>query len=302
MKLTRDNFGQLMTPIHKKVFFEAYDEKPEQYSKIFKTDTMRMKEETFPHMGAFGLWGANTEGNTINEDSMSQGPTATFTAVRYDKGYELTWELVQDDQYNVLKGYGKGGSAKALGRGLRATIETKCAEVLANGFTNTGYDGVSMFNNAHPLADSASTFGNLLTGKLTDTNLKSGLTMMRNQVDEAGVKTQAVAKNLIVHPDNEFNANAIIKSSGPAGELSNDTNTLPKLNIVILDYLPTAASAYWFLQDPSIDNLLFMFREKPIFDSQQIPKTVDWFMYGYARWAQGYVDWRGLVGSNGTTA
>ncbi|HYD91735.1 MAG TPA: hypothetical protein VEA37_09650, partial [Flavobacterium sp.] len=124
MKLTRENFGQLLTPVHKKVFYNAYDEKPEQYSKVFKVEEMNKKQETFPHMGSFGLWGTNTEGNTINEDKMSQGQTATMTAVRYDKGYELTWELIQDDLYNVMKGIGKGGSAKALGRGLRATIET----------------------------------------------------------------------------------------------------------------------------------------------------------------------------------
>lgn len=97
MKLNRDNFGDLLTPIHKKVFFEEYNEIPEQYSKIFKVDSMRKKQETFPHMGAFGMWDTNTEGNTINEDQMSQGETATLTAVRYDKGYSVTWELVQDD-------------------------------------------------------------------------------------------------------------------------------------------------------------------------------------------------------------
>lgn len=299
MKLTRDNFGQLLTPIHKKVFFENYQEVPEQYTKVFDTDKMNKKEETFPHMGAFGLWSENSEGNTINEDQMSQGDTATFVARRFDKGYEVTWELVQDDLYNVMKGIGKGGSAKALGRGLRATIETDCANVLNNGFSNTGYDGVSLFNNSHPLADSASTGDNLVTGPLSDSNLKDALILMRDTRDEANIRIMAIPKKLIVPPELEYTANAIIASSGPAGELSNDTNTIPNLQPVVMDYL--SSSTAWFVKaDGSISNLLFMWRERPIFDSQPIPKTIDYFMYGYARWDSGYVDWRGLIGSQGT--
>lgn len=297
MKLTRDNFAELLLPKHKKIFFETYNEIPEQYSKVFQIDTMRMRQETFPHMGAFGLWETNTEGNTINEDSMSEGPTATFTAVRYDKGYSVTWELVQDDLYNVMKGIGKKGSAKALGKGLRATIEKACADVLNNGFSNTGYDGVALFANNHPLADSADSGDNLASGALTDANLKSALIKLRNQVDEAGVKIMATPKKLIVPADLEFTAKAIVNSNGPAGELSNDTNTVPRLEIVVLDYLSSATA--WFVQAGNIENLLFMWREKPMFDKQPIPKTIDHFFFGYARWSQGYVDWRGLVGSTG---
>lgn len=299
MKLTRDNFGDLLTPIHKKVFFNAYGEVSEQYSKIFQVEEMTKKQETFPHLGAFGLWDSNTEGNTINEDSITQGNEATFTAVRYDKGYELTWELVQDDLYRVMKGIGKGGSAMALGNGLRKTIETQCAAVLSGGFTNTGYDGAALFSNSHPLADSSSYGDNLTTGALTDANLKLGLTLMRNTVDEANVKIQAVAKNLIVAPDNEWTALQILKSVNEAGELSNNMNVLPRLNLIVLDFLPSTAAAYWFLQDPSIENLKFMWREKPMFDSEKIPKTVDYFCYGYARFDEGYADYRGLVGSTG---
>ena len=181
MKMTRDNFGDLLTPIHKKVFFNSYNELPEQYSKVFAVEEMSKKEETFPHIGALGIWDTNSEGNTINEDSFSQGNEATFTAVRYDKGYELTWELVKDDLYNVMKGIGKGGSAKALGMGLSATIETVCANVLNNGFSNTGYDATSLFSNSHPLADSTSTGDNLTTGALTDATLKNALILLRDQ-------------------------------------------------------------------------------------------------------------------------
>ena len=34
--MTRSNFASLLTPIHKKVFFDSYNEVPSVYKKIFK--------------------------------------------------------------------------------------------------------------------------------------------------------------------------------------------------------------------------------------------------------------------------
>ncbi len=296
MKMTRDNFGDLLTPIHKKIIYNAYTEKEPQYTKLFGVDMMSKKEETFPHMGAFGMWDSNTEGNTINEDEMSQGDEAIFTAERFDKGYSLTWELTRDDLYNVMKGKGKDGSAPALGKGLRVRIETNCGDVINNGFSNTGYDGVALFSNFHSLADSASYGDNLLTGALSDTKAKEALTLLRGTVDEAGLKVGCVGDLLWAAADEEWNAYTITRSSGPAGELSNDKNVLPGLRVVIMDYL---TDGYWGVKDSSYDNLMFMWRDKPIFDAQKIPKTVDWFMFGYSRFDEGYIDWRGIVGSTG---
>ena len=134
MAITRDNFGALLTPVHKKIIWKAYNDKAEQYSKLFKSDTANQKTVSYPHLGGFGMWGTNTEGNVINEDTMSEGPIASFEPVRYDKGYSITWEMVQDDLYNVTKGIGKGGTATSLGRGLKTTQESVAANVINGGF------------------------------------------------------------------------------------------------------------------------------------------------------------------------
>lgn len=297
-KLTRENFGKLMTPVHKKVFFDAYNEKPTQYTKIFKKDSMTAKSQTYPHLGAFGMWDENTEGSTFNKKEMHEGAQATFNAVRYDASYELTWELMQDDQYKVFKGIGKGGNAKALGKGLRTREEVNCAKVVLNGFKTPGYDGVPLFAKNHPLADSTNTCSNLIEGALTDENLKKALTLMRKQVDEAGLPIQAHATQLVVCPEYEFVAKAIVNSMLQSGTNNNDVNTVPNLEIVVWDYLSNDTTLTWFIQDTSFENLLFLTREAPIFDSERIQDTMDWRMFGYARWADGYVDWRGLVGAS----
>ena len=297
--LNRSNFGELLTPIHKKIFFESYNEKDKQYTESFKVDKMHKKEETFPHLGSFGAWERNTEGSAFNADEMAQGSTATFTATRYDKSYEVTWELMQDDQYNVFRGNGKGGGAGKLARGLRATEETEAAKIITGGFSNTGYDGAALFAQNHPLINSTDTCSNIVEGALTDENLKAALTLMRSQTDEAGVLIAAHADKLIVHPDWEFTARALVGSTLQAGTNYNDKNTLPSLKVVVNDYLVTGTDKPWYIQDSSLDNLLFLWREDPVFDSEKIDNKMDYRFYGYCRFAVGYVDWRGLVGSKG---
>lgn len=301
--MTRNNFAELLTPIHKKVFFDSYNEVPMIYKKIFRTEKMTAKKQTYPHLGAFGLWAQNTEGSKFNHDKFDEGEVASFEAKRYDKAYQLTWELVQDDLYNVMKGIGKGGSAKGLGRGLRATEETETSKVITNGFSNVGYDGKALFATDHPLINSSSTCSNLIEGRLTDETLKLAMTLMRQQKDEAGIIISASAKQLVVCPELEFQAKALVHSMLQAGTNNNDINTIPNLEVVVWDYLsdPTGLTQPWFIQDTSLDNLLFLRREEPIFGSEKIQDQMDYNMYGYTRFDVGYCDWRGLVGSKGVS-
>ena len=303
MEMSREQFGQLLTPIHKKIFFDSYNEVPLKYKKMFKVEKMTKKDQTYPHLGAFGLWEQNQEGKNFNEDDFSQGNVASFEAKRYDKSYIVTWELMQDDQYNVFRGIGKGGSAKGLGRSLRATEETDTANVILNGFSNVGYDGKALFANDHPLIDSTRKVSNIIVGGLTDANLKGALTLMRGQTDEAGIVISASAKQLVVCPALEFTAKAIVNSILQSGTDYNDVNTVPNLEVVVWDYLndPTGEMTPWFIQDTSLDNLLFLRREEPWFDSERIQARVDYRMFGYTRYDTGYCDWRGLVGSKGVS-
>ena len=300
--MTRNDFGVLLTPIHKKIFFDSYNEVARKYPSIFKVEKMVKKDQTYPHLGAFGLWTQNQEGNNFNESDFGEGEIASFEAKRFDNSYRITWELMQDDQYNVMRGIGKGGSAKGLGRSLRATEETSAANVIKNGFANVGYDGKALFAKDHPLASSSATVSNLLNLPLTDESLKMALTMMRTQVDEANILIAASAKQLVVCPELEFQAKAIVNSILQAGTNNNDVNTIPNLQVVVWEYLsdPTGATKPWFIQDTTIDNLLFLRREEPIFDSERLEGKMDYRMFGYTRYDVGYCDWRGLVGSKGT--
>lgn len=297
MKISRDNMQSILTPINKKVYFDTYDSLPTQYTQIFETEMMKQKTETIQRLGGFGLWSKNNEGNSLNESSMSEGPSMTFTAERYDNGYSITWELVQDDLYDIFSAKGVNGSAKGLAKGLNQTIEVAAANILNNGFSGTGYDGVALFADAHTCIDSASTWDNLASGVMSDANLKLGLLQMRNQLDDAGLKSVQIPAHVIIPPALEFTTEEILFSAGKTATPNNDKNTIPRLTPIVLDFL--TSSTAWFLKAKDTTNLVFRWKEKPWFDTQSIPKTVDFFCFGYARFTQGYEDPRGLVGSTG---
>lgn len=296
MKMNRNNFGELLTPVHKKVFFNEYEGLEKQYTKYATVYDMNKARDTFPHMGALGMWDSNNEGNTINETEINEGFTATLEAERFDQGYEVTWELVRDDLHNVMKGLGNKGSASGLAYGLQARVESNVANVLNDGFGNIGYDGAALFSDSHPLADSTALGDNLLTGALTADNLQLGQTLMRQQVNPAGLLIMARAKELLVGPELEFTAAEITQSTLKAHENTNTKNVIQGITPVVLDYLE---GKKWILRDPRFQNITLGWRDKPSFDSKQIPKTVDWFFYGYARFIASYVHYLGLVGSRG---
>ncbi len=51
-----DNFGKLLAPGLRKIFFETYAEVPEQFSKIYKVNKSTKAKETDYGLGAFGTW------------------------------------------------------------------------------------------------------------------------------------------------------------------------------------------------------------------------------------------------------
>jgi hypothetical protein len=311
-KITTNDFGSLITPVHRDYFFDAYYESVDkEYTDYFKVTEMGMATETFQHVGGFGMPIANTEGGTINETSMSEGDTATLTSTRYDLGYDITHEMCKQDLSGVLAGGGMingvavDNAPQTLGRGFAQKEELEAAKVLADGFGNTGYDGVSTFNNSHPLADSSNTFDNLASGALTPTNLKNAIILGRkNARTEDGLLTIARYKYLVVPPELVFTAEEIVGASNQAYEMSNTPNAIGGLEIKVNDYLPETGGTYattnWFLISPDVKNLIFGWYERPWFDVEKTQRTVDFFAYGYMHFATGCVNARGVIGSTGT--
>lgn len=306
---TETNFGKLLEPGLRKIFFETYDELPEQYSKIFNMDTSTKAREHDWGMGAFGDWEKRvSQLDTVAYKTLSPGLDRTYVHEAFTQGFMVTREMYDDEQYRQMEKL-----PKAMARSGRAKVEKDAMIPLLRGFSadvggvgaSAIYDGQPLFSDAHPLLDSAGVGKNLLTGALTDANLKIALQKMRQTVDEAGNLIQFKATRLIIPPALEDTAIRILQSTQAPGTQLNDTNKFLNgygIEVVVMDYLGLAgggSDTHWFLQDASRHELNFFWRVRPEFKWDE---SFDDFVSkyrGYMRYSFGVSDWRGLMGSTG---
>jgi phage major head subunit gpT-like protein len=301
-----DNFGKLLEPGLRKIFFETYKELPEQYSKIYNVHTSKKAKETDWGMGAFGDWTERTsELDTVSYAQLSPGLERTYIHKAFTKGFMIGRELYDDEQYRQINKF-----PKALARAGRAKVEKDAMLPLINGFadvtedpTKAIYDGKALFATDHPLLNSSHTVDNLVTGQLNSTNLKIAMQCMRETLDEAGNLITFVPDTLIVPPALEHTALELVESTYKPGTDLNDVNTLAgKLKVVVMDYLGSAvggSDTAWYLMDSKRHELNFFWRVKPEFKWAEDFDTFVAKYRGYMRYSFGVSDFRGIVGSQG---
>ena len=300
-----ENFGKLLYPGLRKIFFETYDEIPEQCPKIFNVETSNSATETDHGMGAFGDWTERTdELSPVAYAKIKDGGEVIYKHKAFTKGFMISRELNDDEKYGQMK-----KMAKALARAGRAKVEKDAITVLTKGFKGDagafkGRDKKELFHDQHQLVDSGKTCSNLLEGPLNEANLKKAIQMMASQLDEAGNLIQMKATKLIVPPALEDTALRLLHSTQLPGTELNDTNEYLKnrLQVVVMDYLGATAGGSdtaWFLQDGTRHELNFFWRVKPEFKNEEDFDTFVAKYRGYMRYSYGFSDWRGMVGSKG---
>jgi len=301
-----ENFGKLLEPGFRKIFFETYDELAEQYSKIYNMETSDKAQEFDWGMGAFGDWEKRqSQLDVVDYKTLSPGLERTYTHEAFTQGFMVTREMYDDDQYRQMEKL-----PQAMARSGRAKVEKDAMEPLIEGFdastnTITIYDGKPLFADDHPLLDSTGTGDNLATGELNEANLKAALQKMREIVDEAGNLAQFKATKLIIPPALEDTAIRTTKSEKLPGTEKNDTNQYLNgygLQIEVMDYLGDAAGGsdtHWFLQDGGRHELNFFWRIRPEFKWEEDFDSFVAKYRGYMRYSYGVSDWRGMVGSRG---
>ena len=303
-----ENFGKLLYPGLRKIFFETYDELPEQFSKIYNVNTSNSATETDYGMGAFGDWTERTdELSVVDYAKISEAGEVTYRHKAFTKGFMISRELYDDEKYGQMK-----KMAKALARAGRAKVEKDAVQPLLKGFqggtgTIKGRDGLELFHKAHTLVNSDATCGNMLEKELNEASLKEAIQMMASQKDEAGNLVQMKATKLIVPPALEDTALRLLHSAQLPGTNHNDTNEYlkDKLQVVVMDYLGATAGGNdkcWFLQDGNRHELNFFWRVKPEFKNEEDFDTFVAKYRGYMRYSLGFSDWRGMVGSTGGVA
>ena len=312
------NFGELLEPKLRKLFYETYNELPEQYSKLYHVLTSKKATETDYGLGAMTSWsefGSSTIAVTgatampaVEYVTIPAGLERTYTHKEFAKGFMVERKFADDEMYNVIE-----KMPKDLARAGRYGVENDAIALFNNAFSadvgGTGksaiYDGVALISVAHPLLNTAVNVGygaglasNLATGALSDTSLKNALILSQNQVDEAGKKIQYNFNTLVVPPALQYVAKELLKSTQKVGTANNDMNALKdELTIVVNPFLTSATA--WFIMDSARHALNFFWRCKPEFKREEDFDTLVAKYRGYMRYSFGVSDYRGIIGSTG---
>ncbi|OHR74001.1 hypothetical protein HMPREF3291_05290 [Bacillus sp. HMSC76G11] len=298
LQTTATSWGKLLEPGLRKIFFENYPEKSEQFNKIFNVASSKKAKEYDLLLGGFTEWAPKTETGSVVYQDPSTGHEITYTHNSFASGFKVTREMHDDEQYNVINKL-----PKALAHSGRTKVDKDAAVVLNSGFdgvTRPIYDGKALFAADHPLKGGG-TASNVVTGALTDANLKIAIEAMHSAPDETGNKIQYNPTKLIVPRKLEFLAREIVGSERKSGTDFNDMNTLKgSLEVVVYDYLTDNDA--WFIMDPNIAQLNFFWRVKPEFKHEEDFDTLEAKYRGYTRYSYGVSDFRGIVGSTGAGA
>jgi phage major head subunit gpT-like protein len=294
----RGNFGDLLEPGFRKIFNDAFEEMPLVFPKIFNVDSSSKQDEKDSGVTGFGLLQETAEGAQIDYEDPLQMYDVTYVHKKYTKGFKVSEELVEDDQYNVIK-----SKPAQLGRAARRTTENSAANVLNRAFNSsyTGGDAQELCSTAHPRSDGGSSQSNAsATGiTLTEANLETGRLAIRQQLDDKGMRIQVKPNLLIVPIDLEKDAAIITNSGLRSGTADNDLNIYKGMfQIIGWEYI-TNNNTMWFLIDKSQHKLQWFWRIRPEFKQDNAFDTGMALFKTRTRFSNGWSDWRGVWGSLG---
>jgi hypothetical protein len=134
--ITSGSFPAALVPLAVKWFGDARAEHKKEYVDLFDVEpSTRAYDEEVGIMG-FGLASETGTGESVTYDTATQSFTSRYTHKKYTKGYIVTEEAIDDNQYDISV-LGKR-EAQALAFAMNQTIETLAANVYNRAFTS-GY-------------------------------------------------------------------------------------------------------------------------------------------------------------------
>ena len=296
----RSGFGDILEPGFRKIFDDKFSEIPQLFPQLFHVNTSDKQDEKDSAVSGFGLLTQTSEGGAVTYEDPVQMYDKRYTHLKYTKGFKISEELYEDEQYNVMN-----KKPAALGRAARRTAENSASNVFNNAFSTSylGGDGKPLASISHPRSDGGTAQSNAsATGiTLTETNLDTGRLAMRAQLDDKGMKIEAQSNVLVVGPTLEKTAHIIVDSNLRSDSADNDLNFYKgKLKIVVWDWITSTTA--WFLMDSRQHELNWFWRVKPEFKQDTAFDTGMALYKTRTRFSNGWSDWRGIWGSLGDGA
>jgi hypothetical protein len=267
---------------------------------MYRKETSTKNYEEYVQSVGLGLAVVKPEGAPISFDGFQQGFVTRGTNVAYGLGVITTYEELKDNLYIKLT----KNRVEKLRRAFAETKNINATNVFNRAFnaTYTGGDGVSLLNTAHPNF-SGGTWQNKLAvdSALSQASLEDMLILMMQAKDDRGYIEPLTGDKLVVHPNNYFNAERILKTPQQVGTNNNDINPIQvgRLlagGLVSNPYL--TATGPWFITTNCQEGLIWQEREALDIWEDNDSDTRNFKVGAYERYTFLWANPRGLYGSN----
>ena len=301
--ITTGSFPRLLQDGLSNTFGRVYNERETQWDKILDRKTSRKAFEVSVQAEGFGLMSNKPEGSDITFDTRRQGFAPKFIHATYAKGYIVTMEMIDDEQYGEV-----ADGVSALARSARQTKEQTGANIYNRGHdatqTMVDGDGQPLFSTAHPNGPSGGTYSNRLTvaASLSEASLEDLTTQIRETKDARGLVINLMPERLIVAPQNQFEAHRILGSVLQNDTANNATNALRDMGLyqggngyVVNDYLTSGDT--WFVKTDAPYGLCRYDRMEIAFGEDNAFASGNGRFKAVGRWSDGWQDPRGAFSS-----
>ena len=296
MANTTATLAELLYPGIKKIFGEEYKPYDAIFSKLFEQVNSTQAFEKVQGVTSYPVAALKDQGKEITFLDMFQGYQKEFRHLTYGIGATITRELVEDDQYNVIKRV-----PKMLSRSLSELQEITHANVFNNGFTTfTGPDGSPFFSSTHTLVNnSLGSNTPAIASDLTQTSLQQAIIDIAYFRDDQGKRINLKAKKLHVPSDLFFTASEILQTQYQTGTNNNNINVISKMVIELVDSNYLTDTDAWFVITDADAGLMTFNRRKPELGNFSDDRTENANFKVTTRFSYGFADWRCGYGSAG---
>ena len=253
MAISRAQLVKELEPGLNALFGLEYNRYENQHAEIFPSETSDRAFEEEVMLSGFASAPVKQEGAGVVFDQAGETFTARYSHETIALAFSITEEAIEDNLYDRLA----ARYTRALARSMSNTKQVKAASVLNNAQKTSGFnggDGVSLINNAHPLA-TGGTFSNVLAtaADLNETSLEQSLIDISSFVDERGLKIATQGRKMIIPKELQFTAERIMKSPQRVGTADNDINAMANMGMVpegyVVNNFLTDTDSYFLLTD-----------------------------------------------------
>ena len=302
MAISRAQLVKELEPGLNALFGLEYKRYDQEHKEIYAEESSDRAFEEEVMLSGFANADVKGEGQGVAYDEAQETFTARYTMETIALAFAITEEAMEDNLYDRLS----SRYTKALARSMANAKQVKAVVPLNNGLPGvatfkTG-DGVSLINASHPTIQG--TFSNTLStaADLNETSLEQSLIDIAAFTDERGLKIAARGMKMILHSNQQFTAERLMKSPGRVGTADNDINAIKNMGMLpqgfVVNHYLSDTDAFYIITD--VPNGMKYFNRAPLKTSMEGDFDTGNVRYkARERYAFGCSDPRGIYASPG---